>query len=1324
MVRHIHRTREIILGLVLLLVLPHSTQAHNGSVAVAVPLEGITVDGDFADWPEGMEQYPVAVRQYGDRPYGEDDFLGFFRIGYSAAENVLYVAAEMGDDDIMLDPGANQWVMEGCGLGLEVGHVAEDVTPIQHSIRGQKHEVYGMGNLEHATVEVQRQEGVHRYEWKIDIGAMSDNSVQLAPAMTIGFELGLFDADPDSRSIMAWDGGNSLFHSRFLGDLVLVGSAPEIGSLRGKVRWQGRDEAAGRAHLWIRSQDIPTFWLAAVTGHQGRFDLELPAGVYSIETDRRTDGVPTVDVLAGRTVEIALEKQFPTGISVKAGKGRTAAAGGGTRRGLWHTLDLADGLPDAAVVSVLQDRQGFMWFGTPRGICRYDGAQFRIFTTDDGLLDNGAETIFQDERGHFWFAGSTLGLSIFPYGATRYDGKKFTHFSTLDGLISDDVRNIVEDQHGNLWFATRGGVSRFDGYNFTNFTIEDGLVDNDVTGLVEDRRGNLWFATQGGVSRYHDRQDVGETFTNFTALDGLASDEVISLCADGRGHLWFGTRGAGVSRYDDQRDVGQQFTTFTTEDNLANDAVLAITEDDEGHLWFGTDVGVSRFNGEIFTTFLPEDGLAYDQVWVIEKDNEGNLWFGTGGWSESGGGVSRYDGGQLTTYTKEEGLGTNGILSLEEDGRGHLWFGGWGNGPPTRYDGKRLEQLEGMGNEQTWAIREDRKGHLWFGTFPDLFYFDGESFLQGPSVDDLGIDRVKSIFRDSQSNLWFMSWDGKLCRHDGVDFETITSEDGLPDAKVKAIAEDEEGNLWFATEGGASRYDGEKFTNFIARDGLPNNVVEAIAAGPDGDLWFGMKGGLLCRYNGEQFTDFATAENVGDMNFYQMMVDRRGHLWYSVYGGGITRYDGRVFQRLLKRDGLTHDAVQEILQARNGDIWIATEGGVTRYRDRRTSPPVEIVDVVANRAYGPISTLSIPTTQAYLSIQFKGRSFKTRPGQMVYLYRLHGHDADWQQTREEKAIYADLPRGEYLFQVQVVDRDLNYSEKPAEVRVSVHLPYERLALMTGLGLALVGFIVASGYGFKRRRDLRRAEQALMRELEEELQVAHDLQMELMPTESPQIEDFDISGCCIPFNHVGGDFFQYFEQDGKLAICMADVTGHAMEAAVPVMMFSGILESQIEHGGNLEDLFSSLNRILSNKLDSRTFVCFTMGKIELSTRAFHLANGGCPSPYHYRASTGQVTELDTVAYPLGVRADTRYSTIETQLELGDYVVFCSDGIIEMSDPSGEFFGFERTTETIHQGCAEDLSAEALIDRLIGTVQDFAGDVPQGDDITVVVLRVEA
>ena len=255
--------------------------------------------------------------------------------------------------------------------------------------------------------------------------------------------------------------------------------------------------------------------------------------------------------------------------------------------------------------------------------------------------------------------------------------------------------------------------------------------------------------------------------------------------------------------------------------------------------------------------------------------------------------------------------------------------------------------------------------------------------------------------------------------------------------------------------------------------------------------------------------------------------------------------------------------------------------------------------------------------------------------------------------------------------------------------------------------------------------LEQMQRQLIDELEEELQTAHDMQMSLMPTTSPDIQGFTMSGRCLPANHVGGDFYQFFSRNGRLSICLADVTGHAMEAAIPVVMFNGILESQMEQGSNLEDLFLRLNRSMyRTRMNSRTFVCFSMGEIELETRIMRLANGGCPYPLHFRAGTGQVTELQVEAYPLGVREKTNYPIIEVQLEPNDRIIFCSDGAAEAVNRRNELFSFERMMEIIGEGCRNGLSAGALIDGVIGEVQAFTGEVPQGDDITLVVLEVES
>jgi len=179
----------------------------------------------------------------------------------------------------------------------------------------------------------------------------------------------------------------------------------------------------------------------------------------------------------------------------------------------------------------------------------------------------------------------------------------------------------------------------------------------------------------------------------------------------------------------------------------------------------------------------------------------------------------------------------------------------------------------------------------------------------------------------------------------------------------------------------------------------------------------------------------------------------------------------------------------------------------------------------------------------------------------------------------------------------------------------------------------------------------------------------------------------------------------------------------MAAALPVVLFSGVLESQVRRGEPVQELFGELNESLCRTLDSRTFVCFTLGELDPANRVLRLSNGGCPYPYHYEASMGRIVEIQVDAYPLGVRANTEYPVAETQLQPGDRIIFCSDGIPEADNDAGDQFGYDRTEATILQACKEDLSAEATIDHLLAEVAAFKGDAPQSDDMTCVVLRVE-
>jgi len=1302
-----------ILGSVLLLILlhPHPSHAHNGAVAIAVPVEGIVVDGDLSDWPAGMTEYAIALSSpSSDEPEDEEDYRGIFRIGYSASENALYLSVEMRDDSVVLTGDAQWDTQDGCEVYVDAVHALEgNLLTVQLNLYGNNAMIFGPGAArEDFAVAVRRTEDLHQYEWRIDVERMTDGQVRLEPEMSLGVDVALIDRDVDgSWTWMSWGtGGLKSAASARVGDVVLT-DTPEVGALRGRLVWED-GTAVSRASMHIRSSQSEALWVMKWTDRQGRYAVELPTGRYHIAPTVLPGPERTIEVDADKMIEVEdLVFPVPRGreLEVNPGRrmvarGRSVPAGEGQRRGVWQSLEVEDGLPDPSVADILQDRDGFLWFATNGGgVCRYDGEVFILFTAADGLVSDKISSILQTDDGNIWFGGRG--------GISRYDGEALTTFSFEEIDREEHCAALLEDRRGHLWIGTEAGVIRYDGETFVGYAPQDGLVAPGVSAMAEDGQGNIWFGTTEGVSLFN-----GTIFENYTFIDGLAG-WITAIVEDREKNLWFGSYLNGAFRYD-----GAKFTAFRATDGLRDNRVTAIAEDRHGRMWFGTRFnGVSCYDGKTWKNFTTEDGLAHQSVMSILEDRGGDLWFGTGHWlgeGMSGGeGVSRFGEGESVTLTAADGLPADQVMSLTEDSQGNIWIGTWrGVG---RYDGREVEVLEGPGS--TWSIVEDGRGQIWFGANNGLFRYDGQQVERFTTEDGFAGNFATRLLEDRLGDLWIGTLRNGASRYDGESFVRFDTTSGLAGNKVLSIAEDRAGDLWFGTDGGASRYDGETFTTYP-------RLTFPVLQDRDENIWFGLQSGGISRYDGETFADFTTADGLSHNYMGHILEDRQGHLWFSTWGGGINRYDGKVFQNLSKRDGLPHNAIQESIQDREGNIWIATEGGAVRFRPGSSPPPVRITGVVADQEYGPLEEISLPTSQDYLAFEFLGTSYKTRPNQMVYLYQLEGHDAKQLQTRKRQVAYYDLPVGEYVFRVTAVDRDLNHSEKPAEVRVSVHLPYERLALMGGLALALAGFVIASGYGLKRRRDLRRTEQALMRELEEELQTAHDMQMSLMPTESPRIERFEVGGRCLPTNHVGGDLFQYFERDGKLSVCLADVTGHAMEAAVPVMMFAGVLHSQMEEGHSLEKLLGRLNSTLHATLERRTFVCFTLGELDLTTRTLQLANCGCPYPLHYRAATGQVTELQMDAYPLGIRAGSTYATLEIPLESGDRLVLCSDGIVEATNPAGDMFGFERVAEVVRQGCRKDLSAEASIDHLTDAVKAFAGKAPQEDDMTIVVLKMEA
>ncbi|MDA8017178.1 MAG: EAL domain-containing protein [Thermoanaerobaculia bacterium] len=638
----------------------------------------------------------------------------------------------------------------------------------------------------------------------------------------------------------------------------------------------------------------------------------------------------------------------------------------------FRRIGVEQGLTQASVYAVLQDRRGFMWLGTQDGLHRYDGERFVVLRPEPysshSLSHALVTALVQDGDGRLW-AGTLRGLDRLRRQSDRFDalwdGSGANAGVAIEAATIEDLAVGVD---GSMWVATRddgllripdpSDLSRAEAFR-SDPANQTSLPSDRLKALVATADGRVWVGTESGlVVRFDPVSGSSEPLPE-PLLPGGA---VRTLLLDREGRLWIGA-GGGLARVEPDAVEG---TVFRHDDSnsasLSHDSVSALLEDAEGRIWIGTLGGglcVTAGRAELgvdgaFRCFrhdpLRPSSLSHDHVHALAQDVGGLVWVGT-----ALGGVTLVDARSRLGVVRHvpgdsDGLPAKAVRAFEEDAAGNVWVGTDGGGV-VRMAGGDASNLE--------SGSPPRTGHRFVR--PEV---RGED---RPLADELAQARIWSIYRDSAGVHWFggnerlWRFDPRSSRLDALRHDPAHT-DGIGPGSVRWMleetgAEPDGGGFWLALFGGGVDRRGVDgtFRHYRAVDGDPHSIASDMALvlhrHSSGDLWVGTAEGLSRLWiPKDTFFTYRHDPTVDDSLLGDLVralhEDSEGNLWIGTDAGlnflpadratappgsGANRFG---FRHYSEADGLPDHTVYAILEGDEGELWLSTNRGLARFDPR------------------------------------------------------------------------------------------------------------------------------------------------------------------------------------------------------------------------------------------------------------------------------------------------------------------------------------------------------------------------------------------------------
>ena len=694
-----------------------------------------------------------------------------------------------------------------------------------------------------------------------------------------------------------------------------------------------------------------------------------------------------------------------------------------------QTWNAEDGIPGNSITDIIQNDDGYLFFGTYGGLIRFDGVEF---TTINHLSDErynffSARAVMQDSKGRLWIGSNDEGAVC-----VSKDGE-INSFSINNGLPNNSIRAFCEDHDGNIWIGTASGIAiigsdlKFISIpGFSTIPADNKII---VSQLYCDTAGRIWIVTrsENGLYLYSDRK-----FQIINTFQDIKRPIVTTITQDSNDAYWF-----GIAPHYAIRKSGDEEVLFDVGNGeQKGSSVNSIFQDSAKNMWFGLDNGITIWHQGAYSYFGKNNDLTDINVTKIIEDKEKNIWIAT-----DRGGLEKLSFGKFQTTNMDTSI--NAIL--QDKFRNVIWLAG----DDGLYCYKNNELVT---NEITKYCKKIRIRHISLTKDGSLLVSTYEKFGQLKFNLDGTIDKwtkenglagnkVRVAEEMSNGDLYVGTTTGlSIIDAKTGKIQNIYKGDKIPNDYIMCLYEDENARVWVGTDGGGDFIlDNKEVVQNITKDNqLAGNVIFKITELHDDEIWICTGTGATRIKDGKMYT-FDSTNGFSSDGVFQVISDFSNRIWGTTNRGIFFVKNEDIDDVINKRkksvnvkfynrlDGITSGGVTSTSLSMKDDlgrIWFTLIDGFTvfdpvRNASNSTAPEVKIQEIVVDSEKKEIENGKIilePGTKR-INIKYTGISFISAE-QITFKYMLNGFEneySDWTHFREVS--YTNLKPGTYTFSV-------------------------------------------------------------------------------------------------------------------------------------------------------------------------------------------------------------------------------------------------------------------------------------------------------------------